>query len=147
MRAVVRGGAGRRWRETRGMWRRRRVQQVSQDDAPLAASSCSGGAPVRARRRGSHWRERLHTRVRTQTRARRHTSLRLRLNPCRTHPETVTFTALLLFNFLFLHSLPHTRTHTLSILNSQAPVNQSELIAFAFLKTRCVSAGVSTTCC
>lgn len=51
-----------------------------------------------------------HTRVRTQACARRHTSPRLRRNPCRTRPETVTFTALLLFNFHPLHSLPHAHT-------------------------------------
>lgn len=103
----------------------------------------SGGLQLQRRRPGESAASRKslafahsRTHVRTQTCARRHTSPRLRLNPCRTRPETVTFTALLLFNFLFLHSLPHTRALTLSILNSQAPVNQSELIAFAFLELR-----------
>lgn len=47
---------------------------------------------------------------------------------------------------LFALFTTHTRAH--SILNSQAPVNQSDFIAFAFLELRvraCASARVSTT--
>lgn len=126
--ATIRGGCLQRGRWSAVAGNSRDVVEKEAGTAGVPGRRSPGGIRLQRRRPGERAARRkslalasAHSRAHTNTHSRRHTSPRLRLNPCRTRPETVTFTAPLLFNFLFLHPLPHTcaparaHTHTLHI--------------------------------